>query len=82
MDGNYPFWRLILCGIFVNGSMSVGRAAEVNDDPAAPAMLSYRVIDTFLHDPEAFTQGLIIDNGVMYEGTGFRGRSSLRRVVL
>ena len=49
---------------------------------AATEVLSYRVINTFPHDPMAFTQGLIFDNGVMYEGTGLRGRSTLRRVDL
>ena len=43
---------------------------------------SYRVLDTFFHDPEAFTQGLVFQDGVLYEGTGLRGRSSLRKVEL
>jgi glutamine cyclotransferase len=34
------------------------------------------------HDPGAFTEGLIYDNGVLYEGTGIIGQSSLRRVEL
>jgi len=40
------------------------------------------VVDSFPHDPEAFTQGLAWDKGSVYEGTGKRGRSSLRRVDL
>ncbi|RMG94531.1 MAG: glutaminyl-peptide cyclotransferase [Chloroflexi bacterium] len=43
---------------------------------------SYRIIHTYPHDPEAFTQGLVYENGVLYEGTGLRGRSSLRLVTL
>ena len=34
------------------------------------------------HDPRAFTQGLVIDDGVMHESTGLYGESSLRRVDL
>lgn len=34
------------------------------------------------HDNRAFTQGLVFDGGVLYEGTGLKGRSSLRRVDL
>ncbi|HEU5475467.1 MAG TPA: glutaminyl-peptide cyclotransferase [Actinophytocola sp.] len=30
------------------------------------------------HDPEAFTQGLEIADGTLYEGTGLNGKSSLR----
>jgi glutamine cyclotransferase len=42
---------------------------------------SYRVVNSFPHDPEAFTQGFAFEDGCFYEGTGLRGRSSLRRVV-
>lgn len=43
---------------------------------------SYQVVQTYPHDPEAFTQGLIYDRGELYESTGLRGKSSLRRVEL
>jgi glutamine cyclotransferase len=43
---------------------------------------TYRVANTYPHDPAAFTQGLFYDGGVLYEGTGRRGRSSLRKVDL
>lgn len=32
------------------------------------------------HDPGAFTQGLVIRAGVLYESTGLEGRSSLRAI--
>lgn len=41
---------------------------------------SYKVINTYHHDNEAFTQGLFYDNGYLYEGTGLNGESSLRKV--
>jgi glutamine cyclotransferase len=41
---------------------------------------SYKVINTYHHDNEAFTQGLFYDNGYLYEGTGLNGNSSLRKV--
>ena len=43
---------------------------------------SYRVINAYPHDPGAFTQGLVYDGGFLYEGTGRRGQSSLRKVAL
>jgi glutamine cyclotransferase len=43
---------------------------------------TYKIVNTFTHDPEAFTQGLVFENGVLYEGTGIPGRSELRRVAL
>ena len=38
------------------------------------------VISVRKHDPTAFTQGLLLYNGVFYESTGLNGQSSLRRV--
>ena len=43
---------------------------------------TYRVVNTYPHDRNAFTQGLVFENGVLYEGTGLKGRSTLRRVEL
>jgi glutamine cyclotransferase len=42
----------------------------------------YRVINTYPHDPRAFTQGLVFTDDFLYEGTGLRGHSSLRKVDL
>jgi glutaminyl-peptide cyclotransferase len=42
----------------------------------------YRVVHTYPHDPQAFTQGLVYRDGVLYEGTGLNGRSSIRKVKL
>ena len=47
-----------------------------------PKYYSYQVIREYPHDPEAFTQGLVYDQGSVYEGTGLYGKSSLRRVDL
>lgn len=42
----------------------------------------FRVVNTYPHDPAAFTQGLVYHQGVLYEGTGLYGQSSLRKVEL
>jgi glutamine cyclotransferase len=44
-----------------------------------PKKYGYKVIHTYSHNRDAFTQGLVYDNGVFYEGTGEAG-SSLREV--
>lgn len=49
---------------------------------ATPKTYSYRIVKNYPHDPEAFVQGLIYHKGILYEGTGLNGRSSLRRVEL
>jgi glutamine cyclotransferase len=43
---------------------------------------SVRIVAAYPHDPAAFTQGLAIADGRLYEGTGQYGGSSLRRVDL
>lgn len=59
------------------------RTAEFTVLPlAAPVMYGYRVVRTFNHDPEAYTQGLLWDKGHLYESTGLLGGSSLRRTEL
>jgi glutamine cyclotransferase len=49
---------------------------------AATTVYTYEVVNTYPHDREAFTQGLIFVDGVLYEGTGRYGQSTLRRVDL
>lgn len=45
-------------------------------------MYGYRVVNTYPHDPQAFTQGLVYRDGFLYESTGLNNQSSLRRVRL
>jgi glutamine cyclotransferase len=49
---------------------------------AAPLQYGYRIVKTYPHDSNAFTQGLEYRDGVLYEGTGMPGRSSVRKVTL
>jgi len=43
---------------------------------------SYEILNIYPHDRGAFTQGLVFEDGILYEGTGLRGRSTLRTVDL
>jgi glutaminyl-peptide cyclotransferase len=47
-----------------------------------PAKNGYKVIHTYPHDRNAFTQGLLYDNGSLFEGTGQETGSTLREVEL
>ncbi len=40
------------------------------------------VVNTYPHDPKAFTQGLLYHDGYLYESTGQRGESTVRKVDL
>lgn len=47
-----------------------------------PKKNGYSVVHTFVHSRDAFTQGLVYDSGMLYEGTGEETGSSLREVEL
>jgi len=68
--------RIGVCAVWLLAGLSP--AAEVD---AAPVH-GYRVVTSYPHDSMAFTQGLSYEDGLLYEGTGLRGRSSIRRVEL
>jgi len=48
----------------------------------APPVLHLKVVRSYPHDPRAFTQGLLLVDDKLYESTGLRGHSSVRRVDL
>jgi glutamine cyclotransferase len=50
--------------------------------PSTPQDYRHKIVNVYPHDSRAFTQGLVFDNGSLYEGTGRRGESTLRKVEL
>jgi glutamine cyclotransferase len=77
----------VLCVCCAAGCSEPRASAEICGPPtllhrATAAELGYRVVDEFPHDPSAFTQGLVIDGGELFESTGLEGASTLRRVTL
>jgi glutamine cyclotransferase len=57
------------------------RSTQVPSRPATP-VLRYELVRDYPHDPQAFTQGLVFHDGVLFESTGQYGQSSVRRVEL
>jgi glutamine cyclotransferase len=49
---------------------------------AATPVYGYEVVRTYPHDPNAFTEGLFLRDGFLYESTGLQGASSIRKIVL
>jgi len=73
--------------LFVVGLIALPAAALVvfglfSKNPDSSATWTYETVNTFDHDPAAFTQGLVFEDGVLYEGTGLNGQSELRKVEL
>lgn len=69
------FTLIIFCLLPVLISASPLQAEEVEE-------LDYQLLNSYPHDPQAFTQGLEVYNGFLYEGTGLYGSSSLRKVEI
>ncbi|MDO6517034.1 glutaminyl-peptide cyclotransferase [Zobellia uliginosa] len=46
----------------------------------SPEIYTYEIIAEYPHDNKAYTQGLEFHNDTLYESTGKKGRSSLRKV--
>ncbi|ANY07230.1 glutaminyl-peptide cyclotransferase [Pseudonocardia sp. HH130630-07] len=62
---------LVACGATVP-------AQRATADPGAVPVVAPQVLGEIPHDPEAFTQGLELRDGTLYEGTGRVGESELR----
>jgi len=65
--------------IFSNGG---DETVVVTVEVVEETVFTYRIVEIYNHDSDAFTQGLVFENGVLLEGTGLYGESSLRRVEL
>lgn len=69
--------------VFYNGGKSETHFPRVRFlSDIEPEKLTYKVIEKYPHDPEAYTQGLFFMGDVLYESTGRKGRSSIRKVNL
>ena len=77
-------WQLasILTAVIILVFSLVALILLSNKPATTPTQYTYSIVNEFPHDTNAFTQGLVIDNGVLYEGTGLNGHSTLRRVDL
>lgn len=88
--------RSFLFFLFASFSLSCGNSPQVpnnnqvSNNTNAPAKTvatyDYEILNTYPHDPTAFTQGLEFHDGALYEGTGGKKGddffSSLRKVDL
>ena len=72
--------HLVTALAFVPGKVKkVNSTIEVVSN-TPPKVYNYKIINTYPHDVKAYTQGLEYYNGFLYETTGKRGESWLRKV--
>ena len=65
--------QALMAGVFACAAALTASAAPVQ---------GARIVHVYPHDPDAFTEGLFYQDGVLYESTGLEGRSSIRKVKL
>jgi glutaminyl-peptide cyclotransferase len=68
--------------LLIGFGLSLSAQSARRTHPARVPEYTFKVIRAFPHDSHAFTQGLVFHGGFLYEGTGLKGRSSLRKVRL
>lgn len=66
----------------ISGKSKFAQTMIVVKASHAPIEYSYKVLARFPHDDKSYTQGLVFYKGLMYEGSGQYGESSLRRYKL
>ncbi len=76
------FLKLSVVGCAALLAVGLAIYALYGDNSAGPGVWSYEIVNTFAHDPNAFTQGLVFEDGFLYEGTGLNEHSELRKVEL
>jgi len=74
-----PLQALRLAALLLVGAGSPLAHARAH---AATPVYGYEVVRTYPHDPNAFTEGLFLRDGFLYESTGLQGASSIRKIVL
>ena len=73
-------WNLVL--LFLGITLGGTYLAIVMRPQNEPAKYTYEIVKTYPHDDAAFTQGLVYDDGFLWESTGREGESSVRKVQL
>jgi len=65
-----------------NSNYATSTPTSVPTTVSGVPIYTYKVVNVYPHDSNAFTQGLDYEDGILYEGTGRTGRSSLRKCEL
>ena len=64
-------WVWVGAAVVVAGAVAVAAWAQLAH--RGPQLYGFKVVAAYPHDPMAYTQGLVIDHGRLYEGTGRYG---------
>ena len=63
-------------------ALTAATGSSPSTGQVSPVQYDYEIVNVYPHDPEAFTQGLLFRDGFLFESTGVKGRSTVRKVRL
>lgn len=75
-------FALCIPGLPAGAAEATPPATPHQEADATPVHYTYTVVNSWPHDPAAFTQGLVFYEGNLLESTGLNGESTLRTVEL
>ena len=79
--GRLAKWAILsltLAICFPTSFIKPANAIKTADTP----VYGYKIINTYPHSTDSFTQGLVFDEGTLYESTGLNGQSAINIVDL
>jgi glutaminyl-peptide cyclotransferase len=68
--------------VLVVAGQGAGAPPRVPPPGSKAPVAGFTIVNSYPHDPSAFTQGLEYRDGFLYEGTGQQGHSGIRQVEL
>ncbi|WP_455369939.1 glutaminyl-peptide cyclotransferase [[Eubacterium] cellulosolvens] len=73
---------LALSSVYSNSNNNELEVATTSQTSSQEKFYKCKIVNSYPHDENAFTQGFAIENNYFYEGTGLYGESTLRKVQI
>lgn len=68
---------MVFVGLSTTSCSNEGNSGQTSQTQTSVETLSYKVVNRHPHRRDAYTQGLLLENGLLYESTGLYGKSDL-----
>jgi len=76
------FFKIFLAAFIALSGAVILFSCSASKTGENTVVYTYKIVETYPHDHEVFTQGLVFKDGVLYESAGLYGDSTLRKVEL
>ncbi|PKP20128.1 MAG: glutamine cyclotransferase [Bacteroidetes bacterium HGW-Bacteroidetes-21] len=82
LNSNHTGMQTITVKVYYKDTVVSGSTVVSCYSDIKPVQYAYKVLNKYKHSPDDYTQGLQYDNGFIYEGTGQKGESVLKKYKL